>query len=580
MSKQTAGRRKHWTLRVGGMLLFAVLLAAAVYAVHELRGGGTTEAAVYGSQDYWRVQQGDLTISQLAPGEVRAKQTTEITCQVQGDVKIVWIVEEGTVVRKGDKLIELEGSGLEERLVSQQVKVSSNEARYVEALQGLEIQKRKGESDLLSAENQLHLAEIDLRKFEQGTHPQKLMDLDSEIKVATEEFNRAEEKVGWTEKLVANQYVSTGELKADQLALQKRQLDLEKSKRALEVYQQYEFERERSNLQNKVREAKDELERTKMSNERELRTREINMEAFKAQFDLEKLQLTDLQEQKAATLVFAPQEGMVVYSRDGGRRDSNRIEVGVNVYYRQKLIELPDFSQWVVQTRIHESVIQQVKPLMQAYITLDAFPEARLLGQVNKIAMMPDNKNWFMPDVKEYVVEVALGDNELPLKPGMSTKVDIMLADLKNVLFVPVQAVGNRDGGTVVWVKGETGPVMRKVEVGLTNDRYVEIKSGLEEGEMVLMSIGDLMPATNIVKRPSDKPEGENPEEGAEGVTPDPSPAAAGVENIAEAAPAEAGETAAELKQKPATESIEGSPNGAAAKPAVQATGATSARQS
>jgi hypothetical protein len=175
---------------------------------------------------------------------------------------------------------------------------------------------------------------------------------------------------------------------------------------------------------------------------------------------------------------------------------------------QQKLIDLPDFSAWQVETRVHESRIQQIKMGMPAMITIDAFGGKSVKAQVAKIGVLPDSSRWFMPDTKEYLVNLDLTTTTLGLKPGMTTQTEILFQTLKNALFVPIQSVATRDGRTSVWRKGELGPRVQEVEVGPNNDRFVEIRSGLKEGDVIFMQAQEAGGGSGVVKRPSDgKPE-------------------------------------------------------------------------
>jgi hypothetical protein len=219
---------------------------------------------------------------------------------------------------------------------------------------------------------------------------------------------------------------------------------------------------------------------------------------------------------------------MVVYAVEGGRGGENQIEVGAQVRNRQRLIELPDFSAWQIETRVHESMIQQVKLGQVALITLDAFDNSdssMLRGTVSKIGVLPDNSRWFMPDTKEYLIDLDLTSTTLPLKPGMSAKSELILEELDDVLSVPIQAVTTEAGKTVVWVnRGVGGAQAQPVTVGLNNDRFIEISEGLEAGDEVLLNPPVKTTAPAILERPSERmQEDEQPaqastaEKGAEG---------------------------------------------------------------
>lgn len=133
----------------------------------------------------------------------------------------------------------------------------------------------------------------------------------------------------------------------------------------------------------------------------------------------------------------------------------------------------------------------------RAMIRADAFPGDMLSGRVRSVKNVA-TKQWYS-DVRTYETVVEIDESSLPvnpktkqprLKPGMSARVMIFTdRRAENVLAVPVQAVFreavNKQIQHFVYVKGANGPEKRRVEVGVHNEKLVEIKSGLREGDPV-----------------------------------------------------------------------------------------------
>ncbi|NOS71193.1 MAG: hypothetical protein HOP33_14835 [Verrucomicrobia bacterium] len=112
---------------------------------------------------------------------------------------------------------------------------------------------------------------------------------------------------------------------------------------------------------------------------------------------------------------------------------------------------------------------------------------------------------------------IAIDGTQDWVKPGMSTKVEIMVNRLESVVQVPVQAVSLNDGKQVCYVVGGMKAERREVEVGEFTDEFIEVRRGIKEGERVLLRTPDGVESDNgKVKEtaPTDaKPEtpGENP---------------------------------------------------------------------
>jgi multidrug efflux pump subunit AcrA (membrane-fusion protein) len=106
---------------------------------------------------------------------------------------------------------------------------------------------------------------------------------------------------------------------------------------------------------------------------------------------------------------------------------------------------------------------------------------------VLKKAPLADLDNWLNPDLKAYLTDVSIDGAHDALKTGMSGKVEVIVQELHDVLYVPIQAVTATGETKVCYVPG-SGARRREVQTGLFNDNFVEIKSGLSEGERVLLN--------------------------------------------------------------------------------------------
>jgi HlyD family secretion protein len=197
--------------------------------------------------------------------------------------------------------------------------------------------------------------------------------------------------------------------------------------------------------------------------------------------------MESLKEQLKFTRIFAPQDGLVVYPGSSSFRNDTLIEEGVTVRQRQELIKLPDTSTMLVDVKVHETFVNQVTPGLLAYVTIDSLPENRFVASVRRIAPLPDAASrYYNPNLKVYSTEVVIEESLPDIKPGVSAHVEIVITNLQDVISIPLQAVTTHKGGQVVYVAGHAAPV--PVEIGHNNDRFVQIKSGLEAGQRVLLS--------------------------------------------------------------------------------------------
>jgi len=513
---------KRWLLFAGvGGLGVLVVAGLGLWAVL-----GSSTPAGTGSGETAPAVRDRLVVSITESGEIEAKRSVDVRCEVEGTSTIVWVIEEGTVVREGDKLVELDSAEFEELVQTQEMKHNTAKAAFEKADKAYLIAKSTRESLLSAAALDAKFGLIDLRKYlgtrladhvvamEGKVAFDKLVDnsdlggdalqqkrnLQSAIDLADEKLKRAVSKVEWTRKLEKLGYVTGSELEADELAAKTAQVDLDQARTALDLFLRYEFPKQAEKYYTDWREFKHEYDRVDARTQSELDSAKADLENQRKALEIEEKRLRKTRDQLEKTTIRAPQPGMVVFETGRSRwGQAPPMEVGSTVQHRQVLIKLPDMSEMNVKVRLHESVVKQASLGAPAFATIDAMPKNRLTGKVTKIAVMPDRQQWWMnPGLKTYSTEITLDSTPPGMKPGMSAQVEILVEARDDVLQVPISAVHVDKGFQVVYVKTPAGIETRRVDVGLSSDQAVEIASGLAEGEQVYLYKPDGAPELEI----------------------------------------------------------------------------------
>lgn len=467
-------------------VLVVLALAAALYSRN-----GAEKVSTETKEITFPVTRGNLRISVLNRGTVDALNSTDVRCDVEGTSTIISIVPEGTYVNRDDVLVELETGEYKDRLNQQEISFQRAAADLTQASESYSIQKSQNESDITAASLELEFAEVDLKKYVEGEWPQQEAKAKADVAIASEELNRAQDKLNWTEKLYERGFATRSELEADRLAYNKRLLDAEQAKLALEVLLTHTHPKELRKLEAARDEAKRKLERVQSKAASEIAQKYADLQAKEATFRLQEEQLLKLKAQLKNSEIRAPSPGLVVYSssrNDRGWDEGERIQEGAKVRYRQNLISLPDISKMVVNTKIHESEVSRVQPGQRAEVRLDSQPEVAYWGTVQKVAILPDsNQRWFMPDSRVYNTQVILDGTNTEMRPGKAAQVEIIIDELEDVLYVPNQAVTAVGNQQVCYVATALGSEQRPVVTGPSNSKFIVIESGLKEGEQVLL---------------------------------------------------------------------------------------------
>jgi HlyD family secretion protein len=439
---------------------------------------------------YHPVKRSDFLISIVEGGTVKAVREVTVRSELEGTARILSIMPEGTYAKKGDLLVELDSADLRERLNAQEVVRQNSQFAFVQAKESLSIQKSLIESNVKDAELVVEFAGSDLEKYKEGDWPQQRRLVETKITVAQEELQRARDRNNYTIQLEKKGYATKTELEADSLAAKLKEFAVAQYSEELHLLTKYDYPKAIRKMESKLDQARLELQRLKQRSAAAIASYEEDLNTKQKTLDLQQTRLQQMKEQLNLTKIFAPQDGLVIYASSSSPGSGILIEEGATVRQKQDLIKLPDISQMLVEVRVHESHVQKIKPGLSAYVTIDSIPDKQFRGTVRKVGVLPDSTSrYYNPNLKVYATEVLIEEGLPPdLKPGISGRAEIIITNLVNVLTVPIQAVTTVKGQQVVFVEKGSGHVAVPVGAGLYNDRLIEIKSGLSEGQRVLLS--------------------------------------------------------------------------------------------
>ena len=250
------------------------------------------------------------------------------------------------------------------------------------------------------------------------------------------------------------------------------------------------LEKARRNYDEKKHEAPRVAEEAKL----ELELAELNIEAKLDQLrsDVEKAEVevsrardrVELAKKELAQLTLTANiPGLVVYLEIWKGGTMGKVQEGDSPWPGQGLINLPDLSEMIVETTVSEVDANKVDTGQEVEVILDAFPDRRYRGVVTKKSTLARKKD-YNSRINVFDVEVSILDSDERLKPGMSASCVIIINRIPDVVSVPLEAVFEKEGRTVVYLDNKK---KREVSVGRRNDMFIEIVNGLEGGEEICL---------------------------------------------------------------------------------------------
>lgn len=440
------------------------------------------------------VTRGPMVVKLVETGEIEAEKRKIIRNELPWTAIIKRLVEDGSMVDANEVIIEFDCKELEDAIKQQEIKVASARNEHTRASKNLELKREEMTNKVRKAKDSLVDANDALQRYVESDYAIQLQDLETEIDQAKRNLAVARDQLEL--KLRVNKdpelkgLYSEKVIEAARFDVQKYEASVDKAKAKLAMFRKFDHPKELRKLKTALRDAELSLRRAELEARNEIAKAEADLQAKKVQKEMEEKEMEELEEHRDENLVRrADERGLVIY--DTARRHwQTPVEVaaGEKIKRRQQLMIVPDMTSLQVKTKVLEAVSRQVTPGLKAYVRLDAFPDRVWEGQVKKIAPQASAQHWFDPTVKVHDVVVEFDEYPRDIKPKMTGKVEIIVAELEDALQVPVAAVYSEQRKTYVWrLNGDGRPERVEVKVGRSNETQVEVLSGLEEGDEVLL---------------------------------------------------------------------------------------------
>lgn len=160
-----------------------------------------------------------------------------------------------------------------------------------------------------------------------------------------------------------------------------------------------------------------------------------------------------------------------------------KTQPGQTITTNDAVIVLSDYL--IARAQVDETDIGKIKEGQTAVITLDAYPDTKIRGSVGHIYYESKTVN----NVTVYEVDI-MPDEILPFfRSGMNTAIDFRQKSKDNAFLLPQEAVQKEKGAAWVLVKQAKGkePVKRTVELGISDGKNVEIISGLDDSDIIVV---------------------------------------------------------------------------------------------
>ena len=545
-----------------GLLALLGLMVGGVWGVKHLL---SKEEEKVRQEKYWTAEKADFLVTVKLTGRLASTDVVELKCQLEGSTTIESIVDEGVEVKgpfryiikagdtlasiaeymgrddlsirllnsvedidwgnlpegqsimiPGDLLVELDPLNLKERINQMEIVVEKSENSLLRMTGNLKNTELAAAFSLKVAENNHKLAIMAQDKAINSTIKNQIKsdmgsitNLANQVEESKEQMAISEAKLKWLKELEEKKFLSKMSLREEELKLirernnaQNLRHQIAMAQERLDAYQKYDSVSILNQSELAVDEALVSIEKVKVRNVADLRDANSTIATQKKTFELEKERLEDLKEQMAATRIYAPSDGTVVYFSES-YKEYGPIMDGARVHRGRNLIKLPKTKTLKVELNVPQANRGLLRRGMKAWLQVE---DVTLPGTLSVLGSTVDTNRRGHTEKSYFKGEVYIDNNDFPdaVSEGMTVTVEIKVINLEGEnqrIKVPNQCVTTRmisedtaQTGCYVLDPATKKHKWRPVTIEYSDENFIAIKEetdprfGLREGELIHLS--------------------------------------------------------------------------------------------
>ena len=183
--------------------------------------------------------------------------------------------------------------------------------------------------------------------------------------------------------------------------------------------------------------------------------------------------------------VVSPANGIAI--KEMNWNTDQKWAVGDQPYSGSKIIELPDLSEMMAEVKINEVDVSKVLPSQKVEIRPDAYSDSVFTGKIESIANLAQNKD-YKSKIKIFPVQITIDGQSKTLLPGLTVSCKIIVSEITDVLYIPLESLFNDQGMDYVYIKSGSGFKRRDIKTGAINTDYAIVTEGLDENDLIALS--------------------------------------------------------------------------------------------
>lgn len=215
---------------------------------------------------------------------------------------------------------------------------------------------------------------------------------------------------------------------------------------------------------------------------------ESDLAISKNALEKSQMRLQTVEDRLRKIRIEAPADGMPL---DIPVKEGQVVVAAASVNAGTVLMTFANLSELLIKSHVNQADAPRLRKDQTVKVQMSESGDDPIRAHIDFIAPLAVVKN----NIKGFEVKAVIDDNDGRLKPGMSVSMNVPVAEAEQVVSIPVNAVFKDRNQDIVYVQSGESVERRKVQLGVNDLYFVEVKSGLEAGEKILLSEPKNLPA-------------------------------------------------------------------------------------
>jgi len=437
------------------------------------------------------VKKGSLNLDIQTEGVLQPSEQYEVRLKLKGyagPLTIVTVAQPWAAVKKGDVLLELEQTQMKWGMEGAQTALASAKANQKKVEADAELGAKADALAMRMQEEALKNVEAGKKWWDTVDGPQMLLSADLQLKNARDSVEDQELELGQLQKMYKSEELTNAT--AD-IVIKRAVRGLERSRVILKMQEErnsktktYDYPIANQRVLDSLEQSRQALASLKVTQEQAGVLRRGGLSGARIAVEQAEEKQDDLKSDIELFTVRSPVDGVVVYGQltDGAWQggDPRNMRPDEKLASGQTVMRVFTSGRMKMEVGLSEAQGYWIEPGLKAKVTPAAFPLVPCDAVCGVVAIVPKGN----PPSFSFQLSLTLVNADPRLLPGMKATVKIESGKLQNVLLAPIGAMS--DGKVTVRAK-DGSTQQRDVVVGKSDGLQVEIRSGLAEGEEVVI---------------------------------------------------------------------------------------------